>query len=373
MLARAASELAGELDLDSVLEILMRTSAEVTGARYAALGVLGEGERISRFVTHGVDADTVRAIGYLPKGEGLLGLLIRHPQVLRLDHLSQHPTSAGFPANHPPMTSFLGAPVRSDGRVFGNFYLTDKPGGFDEVDEYLIEVLAAQAGAAVENADLSAQLRDLAVADEGERISRELHDGVIQWLFSIGMGTESARALLPDDPQRVDERLESAVDGLDGAIRELRAAIFRLRPQRTVSLGLAAGLRELAREYELNALIRPDLDVHEGIDAHVPLTVVPDTLQFTREALSNVARHAGTTQVHVRATVSDDRLELQVVDHGAGFDLDRVASGLGLETMRERATALGGDLRMDTRPGRGATVQLRAPLRTGDAQEDSAG
>ncbi len=362
-LGDAARALAGALELDTTLDTIVRSAVEVTGARYAALGVLGEDDHIARFFHHGVDEDTVRRIGHYPTGKGLLGVLIRDPQTLRLDDLSSHPAASGFPPDHPAMGSFLGTSVTSHGRTFGNLYLTDKPGGFDAVDEELIEVLAAQAGAAIETATLSQRLRELAVADERERISRELHDGVIQWLFSIGMGLEAARTLLPEEASDIDERLGSAVDGLDGAIRELRAAIFRLRPQQAASLGLSAGVTELAREYEVNALIRPSLEVPPDIDAEVPIDVVADALQVVRESLSNAARHAQASSVHIRAVREGARLELAVRDDGVGFEADdRSRVGHGLANMRERADALGADLTIDSQPGAGTAVRLSIPI-----------
>lgn len=360
-LAEAASALAGELDLDAILEVIVASAARVTGAQYAALGVLGEEDRIERFITHGADQEMIDAIGHYPAGEGLLGLLIRDPRILRLEDLRAHPASAGFPPGHPPMRSFLGAPVRSGGHVFGNLYLTEKAGTFDETDEHLIAVLAAQAGAAVENAQLASRLRQLAVQDERERISRELHDGVIQSLFSIGMGLESARGLLPPDATRADERLAAATDGLDGAIRELRAAIFRLRPHGGSELGLAGGLAELAREYEANALLRPELDVPMRVAALVPAAVVPDALAIVREALSNVARHANAATVRISAELGDRHVRVTIADDGKGFDDETTSAGQGLSNMRERAAALGAGLDIDSGSDQGTHVTVTIP------------
>ena len=366
-LADAASALAGELDLDAVLQTIVEAAARVTGAQYAALGVIGPDQSITRFITHGADEETIRAIGSYPTGKGLLGLLIRDPRMIRLDTIDEHPASSGFPPNHPPMTSFLGAPVRSGGRVYGNLYLTDKPNGFQEHDERLVQVLAASAGAAIENALLSEQLQQLAVHDERERISRELHDGVIQVLFSIGMGLESARMLLRDHPDRAETRLDSAIDGIDGAIRELRNYIFQLRPQQAAAMGLSRGLVELAREFEVNALVRPNLLVPSTVDARVPGEYVPDLLQVVRELLSNVAKHASATTVTVTVEVEDERVTLQVADDGVGFDADAaVHVGRGMDNVRERAGALDADLDIDSAAGAGTTITLHIPLPEGN-------
>lgn len=361
-LADAAEALAGELDLDAVLQVIVEAAKSATGARYVALGVVGQDQTLSRFIFTGMDEDAVERIGHLPRGKGLLGLLIRDPRVIRTDDIAAHPASAGFPPDHPPMTSFLGAPIRSRGRIYGNLYLTDKPGGFEPTDEELVVVLAAQAGAAVENAQLAERLQSLAVQDERDRISRELHDGVIQTLFSIGMGLESARGLTATDPERVDDRLDHTVDALDGVIRELRNYIFRLRPQQAASMGLSRGLTELAREHEVNALARPRLDLPPGVDAHVPSHVVPDVLQVVREALSNTAKHAGAPSVTLTARLHDGALTVEVTDEGMGFTPGRAEIGRGLDNMRERAAALGADLQVLSVPGEGTRILLDVPL-----------
>lgn len=364
VLADAAAALAGELSLDAVLQTIVEAARTATGARYAALGVIGEDDTISRFVYKGINEETARRIGHLPRGKGLLGLLIRDPRIVRTEDIAAHPASYGFPPGHPPMGSFLGAPVRSRGRVYGNLYLTEKAGGFEPRDEELIAVLAAQAGAAIENAELAERLQSLAVQDERDRISRELHDGVIQTLFSIGMGLESARNLTTTDPARVEERLDQAVDALDGAIRALRNYIFGLRPQQAAAMGLSRGLTELAREHEVNALVRPHLEVARGIDADVPDGLVPDLLQVIREALSNAAKHAGAAKVTVAARVEGGKLAVEIADDGTGFTAGTPTVGRGLDNMRERAEALDADLQIGSNPGEGTTVRLHVPLGT---------
>src|SRR5579859_132436 len=158
----AVLTIGSELDLSSVLQRIVEAAVDLVGARYGALGVLDEsGTELSEFITVGIDADTQRAIGALPKGLGLLGALITDARPLRLADLTEHPERSGFPPNHPPMTSFLGVPIRAHQEVFGNLYLTDKMTGevFTDVDEELVLGLAAAAGVAIHNARLFAQVR----------------------------------------------------------------------------------------------------------------------------------------------------------------------------------------------------------------------
>ena len=161
-----------ELDPELVLDRLLETARELTGARYAALGVLDEQRReLARFITRGVDAATHGAIGELPRGRGILGLLIEDARPLRLHDIGEHPKSYGLPVAHPPMRTFLGVPVLVRGRAWGNLYLTEKAGGadFDEADELSVGVLADWAAIAIEHARLYASVRE-----RGDSLERAL-------------------------------------------------------------------------------------------------------------------------------------------------------------------------------------------------------
>src|SRR3954454_10377440 len=159
----AGRNLISNLDVDAILEQLLDVAREVTGARYAAVGVLDERrEELERFVTAGVDSQTHRAIGDLPRGRGILGLLIEDPRPLRLEHIGDHPQSYGFPAAHPEMETFLGVPVTIREEVWGNLYLTEKAGGepFTEADEESAVILADWTAIAIDNARLYASVEE---------------------------------------------------------------------------------------------------------------------------------------------------------------------------------------------------------------------
>ncbi|MEK6274477.1 MAG: GAF domain-containing sensor histidine kinase [Actinomycetota bacterium] len=173
--------LAGELSLDGVLEKIVKAAAELTGARYAALGVIDRsGQGLERFVVTGMDLETQTAIGQLPVGRGILGLLIQEARPVRLDDLAADPSSVGFPPHHPPMKTFLGVPVLLRGVAYGNLYLTEKDGGgpFTEEDEELVQMLAAQAAVAVENA--------------------RLHESATRWLNQLESLNEIVDALISE-------------------------------------------------------------------------------------------------------------------------------------------------------------------------------
>src|SRR4051812_4038586 len=173
----AARAIAGVLAVDDVLQLIVDRVRDLVDARYAALGIADAAGRMERFITAGLEPQERAAIGALPTGHGLLGLIIREGRSYRIASINEHVDSSGFPLNHSPMTSFLGVPVRARGQAIGNLYLTDKRGAaeFSEADQRIVETFALHAGIAMDNARLHAQAGRLAVADERERIGRDLH------------------------------------------------------------------------------------------------------------------------------------------------------------------------------------------------------
>lgn len=169
------------LELDDTLRTIVRTAIDLVDARYGALGVRGHDHELVEFIYHGIDEPTREQIGHLPEGRGVLGVLIDDPKPIRLTNISQHPDSVGFPANHPPMRTFLGVPVRIRDEVFGNLYLTEKAGGqqFTDDDEVLVQALAAAAGIAIDNARLYRQSQRRRAWIEATRdIGTEMLSGV---------------------------------------------------------------------------------------------------------------------------------------------------------------------------------------------------
>ena len=200
----------------------------MTGARYGALGVLDEDRTaLSEFITVGLEPDEEAQIGARPTGQGVLGLLIAQPEPLRLANLKTHPKSFGFPPNHPPMTSFLGVPIKNPDEVYGNLYLTDKIGWSESTsgDLALVEVLALAAGIAIENARLHQQVQVVAVYEDRDRLARDLHDTVIQRLFGVGL---SLQGMAGRAPREMSTGLGEAVAEIDRVIDRIRATIYQL-------------------------------------------------------------------------------------------------------------------------------------------------
>ncbi|HEX9094706.1 MAG TPA: GAF domain-containing protein [Candidatus Dormibacteraeota bacterium] len=523
--------IASDLSIQVVLQRIIELAVKLTDARYGALGVVGSDGRLLDFITVGITPDERQAIGPLPVGEGILGVLIRDAKPLRLARMSKDPRRVGFPPNHPPMESFLGAPIKARGKVFGNIYLTQKMGAaeFDAEDEAALRVLATHAGVAIENARLferakrrgqwleavreistsilagaeidgvlqliarharelvdaatativtpaapgridsltikvadgahaaelvglpvptqgsvsgdvirsgrpvvladaardqrtyqpmislgnmgpmvlvplilrgrpfgtlavanqvggpafdeeamrlletfadqasvaleygraQSELTRLTVLDERERIGRELHDGVIQSLFSVGMGLQ-ATANRSRDPE-VESRVEAAVGEIDRAIRDLRNYIFGLRPGILADRQLEQALEDLAREFGEKSGVTTVTDIDGTVAAELAPRAA-DLVQLTREALSNVGKHAQATTCRVSLRRDGDEAVLEIDDDGQGFDPAAPHRGLGLRNLKERGAALGGHVTVESTADEGTTVRFTIPL-----------
>lgn len=363
-LVAAMLTVGADLELPVVLERITTAARDLVDARYGALGVLDvldvHRRSLSQFITVGMDPEERAKIGDLPKGHGILGLLIREPQPLRLPDLAAHPDSYGFPPNHPPMTSFLGVPLYVRGEVFGALYLTDKRdgGGFSDIDEELATSLAAAAALAIQNAWLHVRMQELSVADDRERIAHDLHDNVVQRLLGNGMALEATVRLI--DRPEVAERIVHVVDDLDATIRDIRSTIFKLDRHRGPGPSLRLEVVELAAEAGRGLGFEPVVRLDGPIDVSVDDQLSAQVLAVLREALSNVARHAGASRVGVRVVAANDLL-LEVVDDGVGLPSEP-ARGSGLRNISERAGALGGNVHVGAAPGGGTALRWSVPL-----------
>lgn len=354
--------LGSELRVPTVLRRIVEAGCELVGARYGALGVLDERRQgLSEFITVGVTAQQIAHIGSLPRGHGILGLLIIDPKPLRLKDINEHAEKYGFPPHHPPMTSFLGVPILARGEVFGNLYLTEKAGGgeFTEDDEQLIVALATAAGVAIENARLHARARELDVVTDRERIARDLHDTVIQRLFATGLLLQGASRMAGSTNAELGERIQEAVDDLDETIRQIRSTIFALGVHQA-GASLRAEILDVIAEYSQTLGFDPRVRLDGPIDAAVPDDVAEHILSVLREALSNVARHANARRVDVLLDVGDDVL-LRVTDDGVGPSSEGGA-GFGLRNMRSRAETLGGKMTLEPAMGGGSRLEWRIPM-----------
>ncbi|MGH2771739.1 MAG: sensor histidine kinase [Actinomycetota bacterium] len=533
----AGISLAAEHRIEALLQRIADLARHVIGAHYAAVGVLGRGGELKEFVHSGMEPDALDRIGHLPEGVGLLGAIIEEGEPLRLQEISSHPRSSGFPANHPVMHTFLGVPIVVRGTIFGRLYLTDKEGeaAFSKDDERVALMLAGQAGVALENARLYDELRgrntelarrlaelssvallgdllvsgqsldemidsaleqaraltgaeralllildetthdlvirnatgddfaaglpgsrlpsggakafqvwrrqkaeivedysrdaeedvrtywmlgsprnaalaplmargrclgvmsvhnrsgddtfgrddltimqmlanqvaaalenerlrdrvrDMALLEERERISKELHDGVIQSIYSVGLSLQGTMSMLDSDPGLARKRVDAAISHLDEVVTDVRSYIFELRPRTVERRGLPQTFRELVRELQTNTRAEVDAQIDEEALAWVREEKQADLIQILREIMSNIARHAGASLVEVEAAKSDRGVLIRISDNGIGYDPDDVRRGQGLNNIEKRAASLGAEFTVNPRQPRGTVHEV---------------
>ena len=365
-LDRATRAIAGELDLDRVLQLIVDSVRELVGTKYAALGIVDASGHIERFITSGISTELRAQIGPLPEGHGLLGTIIRDGVTLRIPDIAKHPDSFGFPPNHPPMHSLLGLPIRVGGATVGDFYLTEKLGAaeFSDDDEELVEMFALHAGLAIQNARLHQDLQELAVVDERLRISRDLHDGVIQSIYAVSLSLEDVPELMEASAPEAIDRVDRAIDRLHLTIGDIRTFIVGLGPEAGAGLGLT--LETLARELFVGSVTQLSIDLSGAatLDGRLTPEASHELVQVAREALSNVARHSGAGRAKLALLVEGNTAELRVEDNGAGFDPgQRFGTGhFGLANLRGRAAAVGGTLTIESRAGEGTRIIVRLPI-----------
>jgi signal transduction histidine kinase len=373
-LDEATRAIAGLLEIDRALQLIVDRVRDLVGARYAALGIVSPGGGIERFITSGISAAQRAAIGPPPEGHGLLGLIIEEGRPLRVDDIAAHPSSSGFPANHPPMRSLLGVPITSHGRAIGNFYLTDRLDGapFSDADQRLVERFALHAAIAIDNARLHDQVGQLAIVQERDRIGRDLHDGIIQSLYAVGLSLEDVLELMTENPAEAEQRVDRAIESINLAIRDIRNFIHGLRPEAVDGSNVRAGLAALADEARLNSLVEVEVDLDPDLPLDLDDTGGRHLLQLAREALSNAARHGRASRISVSLRPDDRGAQLEIADDGVGFDpvVGSAPGHHGLANMEARAEAAGGRLAIHSAPGAGTRIIVSLPSRGADGDHE---
>ena len=539
-LHRASLELVRDLSRNAVLERIVHLAREQAGASYAALGMVDKKGKLVKFIPVGMEDEQIKRMGHPPKGLGLIGALREEQTTIRVPDLQADPRSSGFPEHHPNMTSFLGVPIISSGRLLGQIYLTNKEieGEFTEEDERVIETLAAYAavaienahlyetvlkrddklaqrnqdlsllndlaktlagstavdeildqtlnhvinylgveggeifmreeghrdlhlaihrgnvpefltrdrldvgecfvgraallgqslvttslktdvrflrdevieagfccmaciplkarrkvvgaltvisreqrkfsgreldlmeaigtwtGTAIENARLQNQARRLAVLEERERIGMDLHDGIIQSIYGVGLALEFAYLSAEDNPALTREKIENSIEGLNAAIRDIRAYVADLRPrQLRDQQPLQQGIERLVNDFKAVSSTKATLTtVNDGL-SDLPKVNSLALFRICQEALANVARHAKAKNADIHLWTTEDRVLLKIEDDGKGFDVKDADEqlGHGLSNMRRRAYKVGGDIEIVSQPRQGTSITAWVP------------
>ncbi|MGH7521584.1 MAG: ATP-binding protein [Gemmatimonadales bacterium] len=378
-------------DLDHVLQEVVDAAREVVGARYAALGVLGEDrETLVQFVTSGLDDATRQRIGDLPRGRGLLGYVIREANPIRSADISRHPQRYGFPPHHPPMKSFLGVPVKGPSGVFGNLYLTEKidAGEFSDEDEAIAVLLASQAAVAVENARLHGESEQLVGQIRAMQRQRDLFFAMMNHELRnaltgvYGWAERLVRRKSPETSEQAAREVYEAADRtivlLNNFLDLMRLDAGKVRPvQRDVEIRTALQRAITASEPAAGAKnVRLEADADSTQQA---LRTDPVLLeQILVNLLSNAIRHSPDgSPVQLAVREDSGAMRFAVIDHGPGVPAelrDRIfepferfdphsglGTGLGLPVSRRLAAALGGTLIVEETAGGGATFILKIP------------
>jgi signal transduction histidine kinase len=241
-------------------------------------------------------------------------------------------------------------------------------------DLRLVELFARHAGIAIDNARLHAQAGRLAVAEERDRIGRDLHDGIIQSLYAVGLSLEDLPEIMAEAPDEAAERIDSAIESINLAIRDIRNFIYGLRPEAIDGTQVVAGLAALAEEVRHGGLVDVIADLDPAADPGLDTSAGSELLNLVREALSNAVRHGHAQRISIELVRGETGSTLAIADDGVGFDLSRlVGTGHhGLANMRARANVVGGQLEIRTAPGDGTRVVVILPRRvaTTEADED---
>ena len=363
----AGLDVTADLSLEVVLRKVVEQAKNLVGAKYGALSVVDTEGRIQSFITSGITADQRAAIGPPPVGHGLLGVVLREGQRLRLPDISKHPSSYGFPPNHPPMRSLLAVPIPCKSPFLGNLYLTEKSGGtnFSTDDEETLERFALQAALAIDNAHLHQQVATLAVAEERIRISREMHDGLAQLLGYVNTKVQAAVAYLKREKfAEAEVQLHELAASARQAYGDVREAIVGLRTLPTPQQPLADALQEYVARWQEMSGISGSLTIE--IDVPVRPDVELQLVRVVQEALTNVRKHSRASHARVEIRRREGKLIALVGDNGVGFNPDAIERGefakFGLTTMRERAEGVGATLEIEATPGSGTTVRFEIPV-----------
>ncbi|MEU1040825.1 GAF domain-containing sensor histidine kinase [Streptomyces sp. NPDC005907] len=371
------------LEVRDVLKTIVASARELLDAEYAALGVPDDHGGFAQFVVDGVSDAQWKAIGPLPRQHGILAAMLHEARAERLADVREDPRFEGWPAAHPEMSDFLGLPIRDGDDVLGALFLANKvrcseerpaapgPGReegdglrcrFTEEDEELLTILAQHAAIALTNARLYERSRELTIAEERSRLAHELHDAVSQKLFSLRLTAQAAAALVDRDPSRAKGELQQVAALAAEAVDELRAAVVELRPAALDEDGLVATLRTQIQVLDRAQAARVTFE-SSGVRA-LPAAQEEALLRVAQETLHNALRHSGAARVDVTLAKRGPGAVLTVADDGGGFEPHAIRSAgrhLGLVSMRDRASGVGGTLTVESAPGKGTRIEMEVP------------
>lgn len=362
---RVGQLLIGEDSLDSILDTAAAEAVKLTGATLSTVSLLDKasGDLIVRSVA---GIETPHLIGtHLGRGRSKAFAVMERGKgecVADLSVDEEIDSSTRAILGDPTSGAFVPLMVRSKG--IGALAVYDRSDGqpFDEEDLDVLQILANQIAIAVENDRLTQSLQSLAILEERERISKELHDGVIQSIYSVGLSLQGTVSLLDRDPELANSRIQVVIAELDNVVRDVRAYIFELQPRLVEGREFGEAVAELARELEINTLAHVSVDIPAGACDVFDERQRSNVIQIVREIFSNIARHAEASEVSVVCRAVDEEVNFEIEDNGKTFDPDRVKRGQGLRNIELRARNLGGKISIESLGKGGTRHRLSVPV-----------
>jgi signal transduction histidine kinase len=345
---------------DDAIRLVTRWTRELVRADLAWVVMPTQGELLRVAFAEGRGADSILGM-VIPIEDSITGQVVRSGRAISVPD-PRHDERAYRPlVEAGDIGPAVLVPLSVHGRAFGTLGAAHAPDGglFGEDSVHLLETFADQAALALEFARAQHEIERLVVLEDRERIAKELHDGVIQALFAVGMGLQGT-ALMSGD-EELSRRIEGAVAELDRVIRDLRNYIFGLRPGILADRQLDKALRALVDEFQSRSGIVTIIELDESVAAELSGMAI-DVVQLTREALSNVGRHSSAATCRVSLMQRDGLAVLEVDDDGHGFDPATTRRGDGLTNLERRAETLGGKAAIESAPTQGTTVRIELPL-----------
>jgi len=362
-----ASALTSSLELDEILNKTLGLVMNYMKVEAGEIFLLEEDKNTLRMVLHrGQAAEAFWARNVFQVGDGYPGTVAQTRQPLISRHLANDANFSRKAVVEAGFQQIACIPLVTGENMMGVISVATRAAEpFEERSIQMLTAVGTWAGLAIENARLHANVRRLAVLEERERIGMDLHDGIIQSIYGLGLSLESAHHALDEDGTDAKPRLQRTMDGLNQVIRDIRSYILDLRPREMGDDGLIAGLKRLLAEFRANTLAETSFTGLESDLSELPEAHAMVLFHICQEALANVAKHAGARNVQVSLWATEDRVLMEIVDDGNGFDMEKLNAsiGHGLANMRTRAHAVGGEVDVSSVLNEGSTILVWVPRR----------
>lgn len=365
LLNQINTALASSLELDEILNKTLALLIAHFKVEAGEIFLLEEDGETLRLVLHrGEAAEAFWTRNRYKIGEGMVGQAAQTREPVISHHLEQDERVTRQAVVEAGFKQFACIPLTAHGDVVGVLTIaTRSRKAISKSELQLLVSVGSGAGTAIENARLHSNVRRVAILEERERFGMDLHDGVIQSIYGVGLALENARDLMREDPQTADKNLQKAMDDLNRTIRDIRNYILDLRPRQLRGESLTEGLNRLVTEFRQNAKVEISLAGPKDLLSDLPQVNAMVLFHICQEALANIAKHANASKVAIDLWGTSDRALLEVHDDGCGFDVEKANKtvGHGLANMQTRVTNVGGDLEIISAPGEGTTILAWVP------------